>query len=56
MIDGILIAVIMVDIFALGWLANLPIEPDPPHPECCVTFPDVPDTPDELLRLANREH
>ena len=54
MIEGVLIAVIMVDLFALGWLANLPVEPDHSHSECCMGFPKIPDTPDELLQLSAR--
>lgn len=54
MIEGILIAIIMVDLFALGWLANLPVDPKHPHSECCMGFPDIPDTPDELLQLSAR--
>ena len=54
MIDAILIAVIMFDIFALGWLANLSVDPDPPSSGCCISFPDIPDTPDELLHLAEK--
>ncbi|HYZ11513.1 MAG TPA: hypothetical protein VE962_06425 [Actinomycetota bacterium] len=56
MIEGILIAVIMFDLFALGWLAHYPVDPGHhPHSgsdDCCISFPKVPDTPDELLRLA----
>jgi hypothetical protein len=52
MIEAILIAVIMVDVFALGWLAHVPVDPNPPRSECCFGFPDIPDTPDELLHLA----
>lgn len=56
MIEAILIAIIMLGIFALGWLAQ-PIHPDPPPPnsDCCIAIPDIPDTPDELLLLAERE-
>jgi hypothetical protein len=51
MIEAILIAVIMVDVFALGWLAHVQVDP-PPRSECCFSFPDIPDTPDQLLHLA----
>jgi hypothetical protein len=54
MIEGVLIAVIMVDLFALGWLANLPVDPNQSHADCCMGFPDIPDTPDELLQLSAR--
>jgi hypothetical protein len=52
MVEAILIAVIMIDVFALGWLAHVPVDPHPPRSECCFNFPDIPDTPDELLHLS----
>jgi hypothetical protein len=56
MIEAILVAVVMIDIFALGWLAHVPVHRDPPSGGCCITFPDIPDTPDELLHLAGHKH
>ena len=55
MIEAILIAVIMFDIFWLGWLAHYPVDRGHPHSgdDCCISFPKVPDTPHELLGLAN---
>jgi hypothetical protein len=55
MIEAILIAIIFFDLFALGWLAH-PISPHPhpPDSDCCLPFPDIPDTPNELLVLAER--
>jgi hypothetical protein len=59
MIEAILIGMIMFDLFWLGWLANY--HPDPGHrhsgDDCCINFPKVPDTPQELLNLAkNKPH
>jgi hypothetical protein len=53
MIEAILIAIIVFGLFALGWLAQ-PIRPDPPlsTSDCCFAMPDIPDTPNELLLLA----
>jgi hypothetical protein len=55
MIEAILITIIFLGLFALGWLAH-PISPDPhpPNSDCCFTIPDIPDTPNELLVLAER--
>jgi hypothetical protein len=57
MVEGILIAVIMFDIFWLGWLANYRGEPGHHHSgeDCCINFPKVPDTPHELLGLADKK-
>jgi hypothetical protein len=54
MIESILVVVLIVDIFALGWLANLS-PPDSHTDGCCIGMPDIPDTPDELLTLAKRD-
>jgi hypothetical protein len=57
MLEAILVAVVMVDIFWLGWLAHYPVDRGHPHSggDCCISFPDVPDTPQELLDLADKQ-
>jgi hypothetical protein len=55
MIEAILIAVIMFGLFAMGWLAHFPADPHPPNSDCCIDIPDIPDTPQELLLLAERK-
>ncbi|MGH2673960.1 MAG: hypothetical protein ACRDKA_00695 [Actinomycetota bacterium] len=56
MIEAILISVIMFGTFAMGWLAHpFPPDPHPPNSDCCIGIPDIPDTPEELLRLSERK-
>lgn len=55
-VEAILIGIVMVDLFWLGWLAHYPADRGHPHSggDCCLDFPEVPDTPQELLDLARK--